>query len=83
MSEHHWTKQNRIRVVKYSSAEVSGPSDVPWLAGKLIIALDKIVLTRTSNSLVQNIFSSVSFENSIQRTKITLVMRVRPAKISI
>ena len=80
MSEHHWTKQNWIRVVKYLSAKVSGPSDVSWLAGKLIIALDKIVLTRTRNSLGQNIFSSVSFKNSIQQTKITLVVRIRLAK---
>ena len=28
MSEHHWTKQNQIRLVKYSFFKVSGPSEV-------------------------------------------------------
>ena len=35
MSERHSTKQNRIRVVKYSSFEVSDPCEVPLIAGKL------------------------------------------------
>ena len=43
MSEHHWTKQNRICVAEYSSAEVSGPSEVPRIAGKLIFYLIKEV----------------------------------------
>ena len=36
MPEHHWTKQNRIGVVEYSSFEVSDPSEVPRIVGKLI-----------------------------------------------
>ena len=38
MSEHHWTKQNLICVVKYSSTEVSGPSEVPRFVQKLIFS---------------------------------------------
>ena len=36
MSEHHWTKQNWIRVAEYLSAEVSCPSEVPQIADKKI-----------------------------------------------
>ena len=36
MSERQWTKQNRIRVVEYSSFEVSDPCEVPRIVGKLI-----------------------------------------------
>ena len=34
MPEHHWTKQNRIRVVEYSSTEVSNPSEMPRFVEK-------------------------------------------------
>ena len=37
-------------------------------------ALDNIVLARNSDSLVQNIVFSISFESSIQETRITLVV---------
>ena len=36
MSERHWTKQNRIRVVEYSRFEVSDPSEVPRFVRELI-----------------------------------------------
>ena len=35
MSEHHRTKQIQIRLVKYYSAEISDPSEVP--SDKLVI----------------------------------------------
>ena len=36
MSEHHGTKQNWIRVSEYSSAKISGPSEVLHFVGELI-----------------------------------------------
>ena len=36
MSEHHWTKQNQIRLAKPSCAEVSNPSEVLRFDGKWI-----------------------------------------------
>ena len=36
MPEQKWTKQNQIRLIKYSSAEVSDPFEVPQFVGKLI-----------------------------------------------
>ena len=39
MSKHHWTKQNRICLVKYLSAEVSDLSKVPRFVRELIFLL--------------------------------------------
>ena len=86
MSEHRRTKQIWSRLVEYSSAEVSDPSEVPRINGKLIFklvkevklslrALDNIVLVRTSTSLVRNIDSLIFFEKSTYRTRFTLVVR--------
>ena len=36
MPKQKWTGQNRIRLVEYSSSEVSDPSEVPRVVGKLI-----------------------------------------------
>ena len=36
MLERHWAKQNQIGLVKYYSAKVSGPSEVPRFVSKLI-----------------------------------------------
>ena len=66
-----------MRLVEYSSSEVSDPSEVPRINGnfffqlvqevKLIlvssIELDNIVLVFTSNKLVQNIVFLVFFQN--------------------
>ena len=41
------------------------------------IELDDIVFAHTNAKLIQNIDSSIIFEKSIQRTRVTLVMRVR------
>ena len=43
MPEHHWIRKNRICLVKYSCDEVSGPSEVPWFVGKLVLKLFKKV----------------------------------------
>ena len=43
ISEHDWTKQNRIRLVEYSCSEVSGPSEVPRFVRELIFKLFKEV----------------------------------------
>ena len=66
MSEQKDTRQIWIRPIEYSSAEVSGPSEVPWFVGKQFFKLVKevklicvrcaqyynIVFARTSNILV-------------------------------
>ena len=41
MSEHHWTKQNWIRVVEYSCSKVSCPSEVPRCVRELIFKVIK------------------------------------------
>ena len=38
MSEQNYTRQIWIRLVEYSCAEVSDPSEVPWFDGKLIFS---------------------------------------------
>ena len=38
-----YSEQNRIRLVKYSSAEVTDPSEVPWFARELIFKVIKEV----------------------------------------
>ena len=43
MPKQKWTGQNWIRLIKYSSSEVSDPSDVLWIDGKLIFKLVKEV----------------------------------------
>ena len=62
------TRQIWIRLVEYCSSEVSDPSEVPWIVGKLIFWLVKgvkLICVRSiitclcvpSDSSVQNIFS--------------------------
>ena len=67
MPKQKWTGQNRIRLVEYSGSEVSDPSEVPQIIGKLffqlvkevklicvrLIELDDIVLVCTSDNLVR------------------------------
>ena len=36
MPKQKWSGQNQIRHVEYSSSEVSDPSEVPQISGKLI-----------------------------------------------
>ena len=73
------TKKTRkiwSRLIEYLSAEVSDPSEVPQINGKLILlvsqgsqadlcALDNIVLARTSDSLVPNIVFSIFFRKPL------------------
>ena len=75
MPKQKYTRKIWIRLVEYSSFETGSQADLR--------VLDNIMLTHTSDSLVKNTDSSSFFEKIIQRTKITLIMRVRLAKISI
>ena len=53
MSEHHLTKQNRICLpIEYSSAEVSGPSEVPRFVQELIFKLVKEVKLICMGSII-------------------------------
>ena len=64
MPEQKYIREIQTRHVKYLSAKVSDPSEVPRFAGKLISdlrALDNIVLVCTSDSLVQNIIFFILF----------------------
>ena len=67
MPKQKWTEQNWICLVEYSGSEVSDPSEVPQIIGKLffqlvkevklicvrLIELDDIVLVCTSDNLVR------------------------------
>ena len=41
MPKQEQTRQNRIRLVEYSSSEVSDPSEVPQIDGKLIFLVSQ------------------------------------------
>ena len=71
MSEQNWTKQNRIFLVRYSCAKVSGPSEVPRFTGKLILVFKEVkcvcVCSIIECSRVQVIASTKQFLEELSK----------------